>query len=63
MIDITNYERIKSMSVEKMAQRINDKTYGCLCRFGCPCDCGEFNIPESCVDEIKKWLETEIEDK
>ena len=29
-----------------MAQAINDKTYGCMFRFGCPCDCGEFYIPE-----------------
>lgn len=57
----TNYDRIKNMSVEEMAQTINDKTYGCMFRFGCPCNCGD-NYPENCVDKIKKWLLQEVSD-
>lgn len=59
---MTRYDKIRNMTSEEMAQAINDKTYGCMFRFGCPCDCGEFYIPESCVEEIKKWLETEVDE-
>lgn len=52
---ITNYDNIRNMTVDEMAQMINSKTYGCVFRFGCPCDCGE-NIPEDCVEKIKQWL-------
>ena len=58
---MTRFEQIKLMSVEEMAEAINAKTYGCMFRFGCPCDCGE-DYPESCVEEIKKWLESEVEE-
>lgn len=52
---LTNYDRIKNMSIDEMAQAINDKTYRCVFRFGCPCDCEE-NIPKDCVEKIKQWL-------
>lgn len=58
---MTRFEKIKLMDVEEMAETINAKTYGCMFRFGCPCDCGD-NYPESCVEEIKKWLESEVEE-
>lgn len=59
---MTRYDKIRNMTSEEMAQAINDKTYSCMFRFGCPCDCDEFYIPESCVKEIKKWLETEVDE-
>ena len=58
---MTRYEKIKNMTSEEMAQVINDKTYGCMFRFGCPCDCGD-NYPESCVEKIKEWLESPLEE-
>lgn len=58
---LTNFERIKNMTIEEMAQTINDKTYGCVFRFGCPCDCGD-NYPENCVDKITEWLESDFEE-
>ena len=58
---MTRFEQIKLMDVEEMAEAINARTYGCMFRFGCPCDCGEYYIPKSCVEEIKKWLESEVE--
>ena len=57
---LTNFERIKNMTIEEMSQTINDKTYGCMFFFGCPCDCGD-NYPENCVDKIKEWLESDFE--
>lgn len=56
----TNYERIINMSVEEMANKINDRTYGCVFTRGRPCECE--NKPKDCVLEIKKWLESEAED-
>ena len=58
---LTNFERIKNMTIEEMAQTINDKTYGCMFCFGCPCNCGD-NYPENCVDKIKEWLESDFEE-
>ena len=58
---ISRYDRLVKMSVEEMAQFINDKTYGCMFRFGCPCDCGD-NYPKSCVEKIKEWLESPLEE-
>ena len=58
---MTRFEQIRLMDIDEMAEVINAKTYGCMFRFGCPCDCGE-NYPESCVEEIKKWLESEVEE-
>ena len=57
---MTRFEEIKLMDVKEMAEVINAKTYGWMFRFGCPCDCGE-NYPESCVEEINKWLESEVD--
>ena len=58
---ISRYDRIVKMSIEEMARFINDKTYGCMFRFGCPCDCGD-SYPESCVEKIKEWLESEVDE-
>lgn len=59
---MTRYEKIRNMTSEEMAQFINGKTYGCVLRFGCPCDCGD-NYPKSCVGKIKEWLESEVDDE
>lgn len=57
----TNYDYITQMSIDEMAQAINNKTYGCTFSFGCPCNCRE-NYPESCIKKIKQWLEQEVEE-
>lgn len=57
---MTNFEHIKNMSVDEMANKINERTYGCILSFACPCGCS--GIPEDCVSEIKEWLESEVED-
>ena len=58
---MTNYEKIKAMSIEEMAEAMNDKTHGCLLEFYCPCDCG-YDMPENCVAAITHWLESEVEE-
>lgn len=56
---ITNYERIKQMSVEELARFINtvenSPCYACMDK-GCNGDSSNAN---KCVDGIKKWLESE----
>ena len=61
MADMTNYERIKNMSIEEMAQFIN-RTEAVPC---CSCNytghsCGNGSEPEICISEIKKYLESEV---
>lgn len=62
---MTNYERIKSMSVEEMAKKIFEygSTYVCtLCK-----NCYEKSICEKakgtdCIQYITEWLESEVTD-
>ena len=59
---ITNFEKIKKMSIEEMAQSdmeiftcpytLVDETYGFMCK--------EFN--DDCTSCIKHWLESEAEE-
>ena len=49
---MTNYERIKNMSVEEMAEFLNEASNCCLV----PTDC----ITESCTECLKQWLESEV---
>ena len=61
MADMTNYERIKNMSIEEMAQFINHTE-------AAPCascnytghSCGDGSKPEIYISEIKKYLESEV---
>lgn len=54
---MTNYEKIKSMSVEEMAEFMYEN---CLCAC-CPyCDGGLCHC--DCKDGHKKWLESEVEE-
>lgn len=56
---MTNYERIKSMSVEDLANFITDKMAIC------PNDTPLYNddcINDKCEKCIKNWLESEVEE-
>lgn len=56
---MTNYEKIKAMSVEEMAGWLDDQVaVNCA---ACPAEnvCG---IELSCVGTIIKWLEREVEE-
>lgn len=63
---MTNFEKIKAMSVEKLAEALDD---WCHCA-GCPASeiCNSFfrlkNSPDVwCALTTKKWLESEVEQK
>lgn len=52
----TNYDRIKSMSVEEMAEYLSDH-WSCIgCAFEKDCDDNYI----SCHKNIKQWLEMEV---
>ncbi len=60
MIKMTNYERIKEMSIDELAQAMGDcaKDYGCYC---CPFEyeCIK-QSGNTCKQHIKSWLESEV---
>ena len=55
---MTNFERIKGMNVEEMAEFISVR---CMCDF-CTCYTEEGPCSVSCSCGTKKWLESEAED-
>ena len=65
MDNITNYERIKNMSVEEMAKFMFwVKNRGCVeGRFCSECqDCICYEDDEICLCGIEKWLNSEVDD-
>ena len=57
----TNYNRIKSMSVEEMAEYLSDH-WSCIgCAFEKVCDDNLYRYI-SCHKNIKQWLEQEVEE-
>ena len=54
---MTNFEKIKNMTAEEMAEWLQDDINGCLC-----CIYGRgFTCPNTCIYGISKWLESEAE--
>lgn len=65
----TNYDRIRNMSVEEMAKALNKRSIGNVdCEKFCAytkdgrCNKFENDGKGSCVDGIKLWLESEVEE-
>lgn len=64
---MTNYDRIKAMSVEEMADVLYDVTDK-ICFQNCSastgnkfqCPCGENLDISNCKNCMKKWLESEV---
>ncbi len=60
---MTNYERIKGMSVEEMAKFINHcENAPCKCCNYKGSLCGGGTNTEMCKNEISKWLNSEVEE-
>ena len=52
----TNYDRIRNMSVEKMARFLTHGGFDCsLCNVKKTCD-------QQCMKHCKEWLESEVEE-
>ena len=67
----TNYDRIKNMSVEEMAKRIDtydDKLGGIICMWHCEkttgnkykCPYNEEERNKKCIECVIEWLESEV---
>lgn len=56
---MTNFEKIKDMSVEELAEILNESFACDRCPNAEFCDC---TIGESCTDTWIKWLESEVEE-
>lgn len=55
---MTNYDRIKQMSIEEMATMLdNDCSYCLAYDF-----CNESFEDKKCIDIVKLWLEMEVEE-
>lgn len=64
---MTNYERIKKMTVEEMAEVLaNEIDHGDCCT--CPLDCHKFTSDvfndyiDGCKEAYKEWLESEVKE-
>lgn len=60
----TNYEKIKAMSIDEMAQMFDELNISCLSGVDCPA--GEFcerlsktEYINNCIKPFKQWLESE----
>ena len=57
---MNNYEKIKAMNIDKMAEFLQDRN-GCD---NCICELDENTcMAIGCNDGIKKWLESEVENE
>lgn len=63
---MTNFERIKGMSVEELAELITSGEWSAICHF-CKyygsenCYIENEGASKNCVDGIKEWLESECD--
>ena len=57
---MTNFEKIKAMSVEEMAMFLNDTTSVCLCCEYLTSCCVDGTY--DCYEGTRKWLESEVEE-
>ena len=64
---MTNFEKIKGMTVEEMVYFLKDAQDGDDCCSLCAFDHEEYKLCTSqrvsCIDGYKKWLESEVDDE
>lgn len=57
---MNNYKKIKSMTIDKMAEFLQDRSPCDIC----VCDFDDYKcMAIGCKDGIKQWLESEVEDE
>ena len=62
---MTNYERIKAMSVEEMVEFLNDSVFSCEkhCVFTVDGECDMHDHNENtCAKGVELWLNSEVEE-
>ena len=59
---MTNFERIKAMSIEELADLLAKRNFSCMpfCKSCEKCNTNTFSYP-FCVAGIKTWLEKEVQ--
>lgn len=59
---MTNYERIKAMSVEEMATVLSDFACDCAkyCAFTEDGECNSYGGNDACIEGIELWLASEV---
>ena len=55
---ITNYERIKNMSIDEMAEYLSNRAGCCYCVY----EFTECNSAVGCIQGITQWLSQEVEE-
>ena len=60
---MNNYERIKNMTIEEMVQLFMSIRYDLLCNYCLGCAMDDDNNPITCLEQVKKWLESEVSDE
>ena len=61
---MTNYERIKDMSIEEMAKMLSDEIPHGDC-YGCNLECCTYfddKFNNSCTNAFYRWLKLEVEE-
>lgn len=59
---MTNYEHMKEMSVEEMAQMLSDSDCEKRCGFTKNGKCDSYSISDTCAKGVEKWLNSEVEE-
>lgn len=58
---MNNYERIKNMSIDEMAEMITNFNINSLCDYCVGCECFSEDDEDICDKGLKQWLEQECE--
>ena len=56
---MTNFDKIKNMSVEELAERLNESFTCARCPIEEFCECV---LDGGCTDTLIKWLKSEVEE-
>ena len=59
---MTNYERIKAMSIEEMAEILSDSDCEKRCSFTKNGKCNSYGGSDMCAKGVEKWLNSEVEE-
>lgn len=59
---MTNYDRIKSMSIDEMLEFLNSVSRTGACASGYYVNCRDCPFMDTECNNLKSWLETEVSD-
>lgn len=59
----TNYDKIKNMTIDEMAEMITNFNINSLCDYCVGCECFSEDDKDICEKGLKQWLEQGCEDE